>query len=105
MDGTFGLTVNSGGATTFSAAVGAGVGTALASYLKLVEFQNRAVVRSQFWNGAIPMCEAGIEEALRFYYEYYDVFESSRVEADCYMPVGDSVVVPNVVHPARQGRY
>src|SRR4051812_5260759 len=40
------------------------IGTALASYLKLVEFQNRAVVRSQYWNGAIPMCEAGIEEAL-----------------------------------------
>ena len=40
----------------------------------------------------------GIEEALRFYTEYYEVFESSRVEADCYMPVGDSVVVPNVVY-------
>jgi len=40
----------------------------------------------------------GIEEALRFYYEYYEVFESSRVEAESYTPVGDSVVVPNVVY-------
>jgi hypothetical protein len=40
------------------------LGTALASYLKLVEYQNRAVVRSQFWNAAIPAAEAGIEEAL-----------------------------------------
>lgn len=42
----------------------AGMGVALASYLKLVEYQNRAVVRSQYWNAAIPASEAGIEEAL-----------------------------------------
>src|SRR6476659_9567891 len=40
------------------------LGTALASYLKLVEYQNRSVVRSQYWNTAIPAAEAGIEEAL-----------------------------------------
>src|SRR6476620_10131385 len=40
------------------------LGTALASYLKLVEYQNRSVVRSQFWNSSIPAAEAGIEEAL-----------------------------------------
>lgn len=40
------------------------LGTALASYLKLVQYQNRAVVRSQFWNAAMPVSEAGIEEAL-----------------------------------------
>lgn len=40
------------------------MGSALASYLKLVEYQNRSVVRSQFWNAAIPAAEAGIEEAL-----------------------------------------
>src|SRR6185369_13610961 len=40
------------------------LGTALASYLKLVEYQNRSVMRSQNWNAAIPACEAGIEEAL-----------------------------------------
>jgi hypothetical protein len=40
------------------------LGTALASYLKLVEYQNRSVMRSQFWNASIPAAEAGIEEAL-----------------------------------------
>jgi hypothetical protein len=40
------------------------LGTALASYLKLVEYQNRSVSRSQFWNSAIPAAEAGLEEAL-----------------------------------------
>src|SRR5688500_18458134 len=40
------------------------LGTALGSYLKLVQYQNSAVVRSQVWNSAMPLCEAGIEEAL-----------------------------------------
>jgi hypothetical protein len=40
------------------------LGTALASYLKLVEYQNRSVMRSQYWNSAIPAAEAGVEEAL-----------------------------------------
>ena len=40
------------------------LGTALASYMKLVQYQNSAVVRSQFWNSAIPVSEAGIEEAI-----------------------------------------
>jgi hypothetical protein len=40
------------------------IGSALASYLKLAEYQNRSVVHSQHWNGAIPVAEAGVEEAL-----------------------------------------
>jgi hypothetical protein len=40
------------------------IGTTLASYLKLSEYQNRSVVHSQYWNGGIPVAEAGIEEAL-----------------------------------------
>jgi hypothetical protein len=40
------------------------IGMALASYLKLVQAQNESVVRSQTWNSAMPVCEAGIEEAL-----------------------------------------
>jgi hypothetical protein len=39
-------------------------GLVLASYLTLVSAQNRSVVRSQTWNSAIPVVEAGIEEAL-----------------------------------------
>ena len=40
------------------------VGAGLASYLKLVANQNYSVARSQAWNRAIPVLEAGIEEAL-----------------------------------------
>lgn len=53
-----------GSALLVSLAVTVVLGTALASYLKLVEYQNRSVVRSQFWNAAMPAAEAGIEEAL-----------------------------------------
>lgn len=40
------------------------LGFTLASYLQLVQTQNLSVARSQLWNAAIPVCEAGIEEAL-----------------------------------------
>jgi len=37
---------------------------ALASYLSMVSSQNQSVMRSLTWNSAIPVVEAGIEEAL-----------------------------------------
>ena len=40
------------------------IGFLLAAYLTLVQSQNRANVRSQSWNSAMPVAEAGIEEAL-----------------------------------------
>jgi len=40
------------------------LGATLASYLRLVSTQNYSVARSQAWNRAIPVLEAGIEEAL-----------------------------------------
>lgn len=40
------------------------LGITLASYLGLVSNQNRSVMRSLAWNTAIPVLEAGIEEAL-----------------------------------------
>lgn len=40
------------------------IGITLASYMKLVSNANRATYRSQAWNAAIPVIEAGIEEAL-----------------------------------------
>ncbi len=36
----------------------------MASYLTLVQYQNKSVMRSQYWNAAIPVAEAGVEEAL-----------------------------------------
>jgi hypothetical protein len=40
------------------------MGAALASYMGIVRSQNRAVARSLAWNTAIPIAEAGIEEAM-----------------------------------------
>jgi hypothetical protein len=40
------------------------IGIALASYLQLVNNQNYSVARSQAWNRAIPVLEAGIEDAM-----------------------------------------
>ena len=40
------------------------IGFTLASYLVLVSSQNRSVMRSMAWNSAIPVLEAGVEEAL-----------------------------------------
>src|SRR5688572_1114895 len=40
------------------------MGITLASYLKYTATQTRSIMRSQAWNTAIPIAEAGIEEAL-----------------------------------------
>ena len=41
------------------------IGFLLAAYLTLLQSQNRANVRSQSWNSAMPVVEAGIEDALQ----------------------------------------
>jgi hypothetical protein len=48
--------------------------------------------------GTLARVYRGIEEALGFYEEYYETFESSLVVADRYIDAGDIVVVPNVVY-------
>src|SRR6185436_3911611 len=40
------------------------IGMTLGTFLTLVTNQNQMVARSQVWNGALPVAEAGIEEAL-----------------------------------------
>jgi hypothetical protein len=40
------------------------MGTVVASYIKLTSAQNASIARSQTWNAVIPVCEAGIEEAM-----------------------------------------
>ena len=40
------------------------IGLYMAAYLNLVSNQNLAITRSVHWNSAIPIAEAGIEEAL-----------------------------------------
>src|SRR5262245_32911600 len=40
------------------------IGIVLGSYLYLIRTQNISVMRSQGWNAALAMAEAGVEEAL-----------------------------------------
>src|SRR5512144_2120028 len=40
------------------------IGITLASYLVMLRSQRFTVARSQAWNGALAMAEAGVEEAL-----------------------------------------
>src|SRR5215472_10342629 len=40
------------------------IGIVLASYLDLISSRYKITIRSQCWNGAIPVAEQGIEEAL-----------------------------------------
>ena len=42
------------------------LGLTLASYLIMSQQQNQSVMRSQTWNSAIVMSEAGVEDALRY---------------------------------------
>src|SRR5262245_37411773 len=40
------------------------IGVVLVAYLSMVSSQQKSSYRSQVWNGCIPMCETGVEEAL-----------------------------------------
>jgi ketosteroid isomerase-like protein len=48
--------------------------------------------------GSLAAVYRGFEDALSFYAEYYETFESTLVVADSFIEVGDSVVVPNVAY-------
>src|SRR5262245_31483813 len=39
-------------------------GISMASYLSLVRNQNLSVMRSLYWNSALPVAESGVEEAM-----------------------------------------
>jgi len=62
------------------------IGITLSSYLDMTSAQNTAVTRSQVWNTAIPVCEAGVEEALtQLYYNYTNLSANSwSSNAGCY---------------------
>ena len=53
------------------------LGVALASYLAMVAHQHYSTVRSQAWNSALPIAEAGVEEALT-QLQYTDVAHLGR---------------------------
>jgi hypothetical protein len=53
-----------GGILVVALVLSAIMGAALASYMGVVRSQHRSVARSTAWNTAIPIAEAGVEEAL-----------------------------------------
>jgi hypothetical protein len=48
-------------------------GILLASYLSLTHYQFTAVVRSEYWNRAITVSEAGVEDGLQLINKYRDI--------------------------------
>jgi hypothetical protein len=63
------------------------LGITLLSYLNLVHNQHRAVVRSESWNYAIAVSEAGIEEAMTQLYYSADNLASNdwTLQTNCYV--------------------
>ena len=55
---------NDGGVLVVTIIICALVGMMLAAYLSMVSGQHNFTQRSQVWNNVIPMCEAGVEEAM-----------------------------------------
>jgi hypothetical protein len=55
---------NEGGVLVVTIVICALVGLMLSAYLSMVASQHSFTQRSQVWNNTIPMCEAGIEEAM-----------------------------------------
>jgi hypothetical protein len=53
------------------------LGITLVSYLTLVSFQSRSVARSQNWNQALVIAEAGVEEALQMVNKYAELADAS----------------------------
>jgi hypothetical protein len=104
------------------------LGMGLASYLTLVSSQNYSVMRSLAWNSAIPMVEAGAEEALTQLYqngitnlasngwslrsEYGGSYAMRRDLGDSYFEVFITPTDPPVIHshgyapvPLRSGAF
>src|SRR5215207_1598147 len=54
----------SGGVLVTTLIICALVGIMLTAYLSMVSNQHKLSQRSQVWNNCIPLCEAGVEEAL-----------------------------------------
>ena len=69
------------------------LGVTLASYLIMASSQNTSVMRSQVWNSAIPVAEAGIEDGLQLINKYAGDFEkltnwSSTAGSDNWSVIG-----------------
>ncbi len=74
------------------------IGATLAGYMVMTQSQNTSVVRSQVWNSAIALSEAGVEDALAMINKYNGNFDklqewtnSSSLSADNWTAIGGNV--------------
>lgn len=74
------------------------LGLTLASYMLMAQQQNKSVMRSQTWNSAIVMSEAGVEDALALLNKYNSQFDtltnwatSSSIAADNWSNLGSGI--------------
>ncbi|MBE0540643.1 MAG: hypothetical protein IH623_04570 [Verrucomicrobia bacterium] len=74
------------------------IGATLASYMVMTQSQNTSVVRSQIWNSAIALSEAGVEDALAMINKYSGNFDSlptwtnsASLSADNWTAIGGNV--------------
>jgi hypothetical protein len=81
-----------------SLVIAAILGVTLAGYLIMTQAQNAAVARSQIWNTAITLGEAGVEDALAFINKYAGNFDQitnwcrpDSVAADNWTQLGNNV--------------
>jgi hypothetical protein len=86
------------------------IGLTLASYLTLVNYQSNSVARSQMWNGALTVAEAGIEDALQFVNKSAGQLGATNswttgYSADSYSLGGNVFSVTRYLDPARTTYY
>lgn len=74
------------------------IGATLAGYMVMTQNQNTSVVRSQVWNSAIALAEAGVEDALAMINKYNGSFgklqewtNSSSLSADNWTAIAGNV--------------
>lgn len=76
------------------------IGITLVAYLELASSQHRAVVRSESWNSAIPVAEAGLEEALTQLH-----LNRTNLSANGWQSVADGMTLSNGVTLAGKQYY
>ena len=77
------------------------MGITLASYLIMANNQNTSVMRSMVWNGAMPVAEAGVEDALQMINKYAGNFETVTNWPSTYFQDKWTTVAPNVYYVRR----
>ncbi len=77
------------------------LGITLASYLIMAQNQNASVMRSQVWNSAIPIAEAGVEDAMQLLNKYAGNFDAVTNWPSMHSEDGWTMIAPQVFYVRR----